>query len=490
MTEHERILLLAAAAIDFRLTPAEGDQLADHLRSCDACRPVAQALHQDAVAIAAIPRRQPSASIERRLAVEARAVRPTYRPTLAFVIVSILLLLALVGAVLVGSYLLRTERDPFALLLPSAMAPSPETTTPDPAPGPTPTPAPGTTWQAVTDVPALTDVIAGGPGWIGVARTGALIPQPNAGLPPLDRSSHIWTSVDGESWIPVEDPMPTGSSVLELATGPAGTVAVGDQCCSSAGVWHAVDVTTAPVISLGAEFFPTVCCSAIHLVAVGSSGYVVIGTGDDLRALAWASADGERWTRSPGYPFDDAGLAVGTESIAAGRAGYVVAGWAGDASAPRRPTFWASEDGRDWTLVAQFAAPGAGTPQPSPPARHRLTEFALEVVAGGPGFVAVGGRRDLPNTVAWTSPDGRTWTERLIDASAGPGGLASDGERVLIVTDDGTAVWVSDDGLDWTRHPVGLGPLEVRAIAGGDHGFVIVGEDPSRPGSTVAWLSP
>lgn len=94
--------------------------------------------------------------------------------------------------------------------------------------------------------------------------------------------------------------------------------------------------------------------------------------------------------------------------------------------------------------------------------------------------------------IAWTSPDGATWTQRTIDASelpSFPGVATSDGDRVVAFPDWETAVWTSDDELEWTRHEVDAAPISVEAAAGGERGFIAIGLDRTETAYS-AWLSP
>ena len=135
-----------------------------------------------------------------------------------------------------------------------------------------------------------------------------------------------------------------------------------------------------------------------------------------------------------------------------------------------------------------------------------------DVVAGGPGFVAVG---DVGGDAAvWTSPDGATWT-RVTDmpdtvlggegtahelgmvATGGPGlvavtearlGMGGTGPREI-------AGLVSTDGLSWTDVAEVSRDAIVTDVAAGGPGLVIAGHlpyaDPTRGETTVAlWTSP
>jgi hypothetical protein len=121
---------------------------------------------------------------------------------------------------------------------------------------------------------------------------------------------------------------------------------------------------------------------------------------------------------------------------------------------------------------------------PSTPAGIEL----WDVVAGGPGFVAVGGGftegEEASTTVIWVSEDGRAWQSVPLfgDAAQGvpravtttPSGLVAVGSGCC---PDEAAVWLSADGLTWERLPdapslVGSAMLDVTS---GPDGLVAVG---------------
>ncbi len=113
--------------------------------------------------------------------------------------------------------------------------------------------------------------------------------------------------------------------------------------------------------------------------------------------VAWFSSDGLRWETLPDKTFEAAGFTPSLSGVAAGPSGFVIAGsiTAGGSTGSERPAFWTSTDGRVWTRTGPDAASKPGA-------------VPYAVVTGGPGFVAVGGCRDVdkPCAVAWLSPDG------------------------------------------------------------------------------------
>ena len=135
--------------------------------------------------------------------------------------------------------------------------------------------------------------------------------------------------------------------------------------------------------------------------------------------------------------------------ITAMPSGYLAVGEAdGNAAA------WTSPDCLHWT------------PASTPEKEWKQSGTMSAVIAGGPGFVAVGRlpRFYEPGSAAvWTSPDGRTWAlvpgEPVFDSLRGTDAAMTD-----IATLDGRlvavgwssaprvpAIWVSEDGFHWQQ---------------------------------------
>ena len=123
----------------------------------------------------------------------------------------------------------------------------------------------------------------------------------------------------------------------------------------------------------------------------------------------------------------------------------------------------------------------------------------IDVVAGGPGFVALASDGPQGSTIL-TSTDGREWTEvpqpgwqnaGLVDLAAANGRLVAVGRDTTDVDVDLAIAWISDDGVEW-RQAEGGPDLEgaqlIEAIATED-GFMAAGGYPRRDAGGV-WTSP
>ena len=240
-------------------------------------------------------------------------------------------------------------------------------------------------------------------------------------------------------------------------------------------------------------------------VAAGGPGLVASGqdfSGGDGDAAVWASADGLTWWRVPGDEavFGGAGdqamvmvAAVGPGLVGVG---YDFSGGDGEA------TVWTSPDGVTWSRVPADAALFGGVGD----------QVMVAVAAGGPGLIAAGydssgGDRDA---AVWVSPDGLVWSRVPADEEVFGGGadqtiwsVIAGGPGLVAVGDDvsggdgDAAVWTSSDGLAWSRVAAdaavfgGAADQSMQAVAVGGAGLVAVGFDFAGGDQDGAvWTSP
>lgn len=295
----------------------------------------------------------------------------------------------------------------------------------------------------------------------------------------------------------------------------------------------------------GTEWAPVpgfVGATGTTAIAVAENGprTVIVGL-DHSGATAWVS-DGGSWTQAPRQADLLVRYAAGAmTSVTAFGSGFVAGGYRDDplhvaaSAAVWRSTdglTWRADDspgvfggGRIWGIVARegtiVAVGTIGDPVYGPAAAWRWTQAggwqrgrigpdaagAMRAVAATPaGFVAVGLNGHDDGALAWTSPDGLSWTAapdqpafqyfglplRMQSVVAGPTGLVAGGWR----SDAGkgsAATWTSADGVTW-RGPTwetSFSGAQVTGLALSGSRIVAVG----RIGypdwnQAAAWLSP
>jgi hypothetical protein len=181
------------------------------------------------------------------------------------------------------------------------------------------------------------------------------------------------------------------------------------------------------------------------------------------------------------------------EGIAAGDLGYVVVGYEVE-EYPGPGTYrnagcvvWFSSDGYEWARLGYSGRSGKN--------------WMHSVVAGGPGFVAVGetsmGEAD---PAAWTSESGSSWSQSWTTSGGGDQqvhAIALGGPGFVAVGESypgDAAVWVSRDGMSWDRVDdaafSGPGALEMYDVVAGGPGLVAVGLEETADGyDGVVWTS-
>ena len=203
----------------------------------------------------------------------------------------------------------------------------------------------------------------------------------------------------------------------------------------------------------------------VHVASDGERVIAVSAESDTADESLWTSTNGRDWELIEqselldAYPFDGV--------LAAGPDGFIVVGAAG--VTPGEPAGYsevtaAVSDGMRWIAVGRHELDGRAWISDDAASWERADDSALaggtplDVVAGGPGFVAVGsfhgyGDGGKEHAAVWVSSDGRTW--RLAESKT----LAAETQlgSVIVSPSDGSliafgkhSVWRSNDAEEWT----------------------------------------
>lgn len=200
--------------------------------------------------------------------------------------------------------------------------------------------------------------------------------------------------------------------------------------------------------------------SGVVSIAVGGPGLVAVGFASDgfryADAAVWVSSDGRAWDRLPDtddvFSSEQTGYSDGDQwmaDIVAWQGGFVAVGSDGRGqNAEYDAAVWVSENGIHWTRVPD--QPSLGGPK---------VQWMNSVTVGGPGLVGVGedsATDSGPIAAVWLSEDGINWTR--VDSQAIEGSGASE----------------EDDSI---RVPRGFGGAAMNDVAAGGPGLIAVGVD-------------
>ena len=310
----------------------------------------------------------------------------------------------------------------------------------------------------------------------------------------LDLKPAAWASADGRTWSRAAPRQiglrQTGDQRMEaVAAGEQTFVAVGSEFVKDAAdvsqrdfdaaVWTSPDgldwtrvphdetVFGGPPIGPDGEGNSDVAGDPswqfMRAVTVGGPGFVAVGlrsSGSRSGAAVWISPDGRSWSRvvdeQDTFYSRIAGRQMTSVTEANGR--LVAVGFESRAQRAHSAAVWTSDDGLSWARV-----PHDDTVFGSGSAFFQMND----VVAGGPGFVAVG--IEMVEELARGYGDGR-----LPDADDSLTTRAQNG-------DYGGAIWTSEDGLTWSRIPAEQLPttgeenVQLEAISAGGPGLTAVG---------------
>jgi hypothetical protein len=224
------------------------------------------------------------------------------------------------------------------------------------------------------------------------------------------------------------------------------------------------------------------------LVAVGMEEWPDVGTPSAIApsdVAVWTSVDGTTWTRLPHNEAVFGSAEVG--GVIAGGPGLIAVG----------SHVWTSPDGTTWSRVPHDESVFGDA------AMSSVTPF-------GSGYVAVGGTGTgqirSGNAVAWTSPDGLTWTraphiekttagstgqEGMSQVAAGSAGLVAIGHEWSDREEPfSPPIWNSSDGITWSRvsddEAVFRG-AGISIVVSGGPGFIAIG---SVGADAAVWTSP
>jgi hypothetical protein len=299
---------------------------------------------------------------------------------------------------------------------------------------------------------------------------------------------------------------------VAITPGGPGLVAVGQGIVPDHGfdgvVWVSTDGLTFTAVPDESDALGGLGDQDMHAVVAGGPGLVAVGTdgrGPDESAAVWVSADGVVWERVRhdegvfGGPGDQVMFAV-----AAAGPGLVAVGtdWGDEASTA---AVWVSADGYAWIRIEHDETVFGGE-------SHQVMSA---VTAGGSGVVAAGYDDSGPDkdVAVWISADGYAWERVPHDegvfgggddqeiqqvVAGGPGlvaiGQQQEAEGWVSGLDTDPAVWVSADGVAWERIPdsgnsfVGLERRTMSAVVPVGTGVVAVGWD-ERGRDAVVWAS-
>jgi hypothetical protein len=451
---------------------------------------------------------------------------------------------------------LKTTVTTLSTAEPSVLTTTTEVSTTS-VPEPT-TRAPGETEPSGTfgQLAPVLGVLDAPPGWTRVSHdetvfpTGSSIDVVTAGGPGLvafgstcdrewkDCELAAWTSVDGLVW---ELHVIGGQGqIVDAVSGDSGLVAVGisaavdadaapptESCApavwfSKSGVsWESVSTVSHPndVFDM---FEGGWCGLIINGVANLDGRLVAVGYAVDTATAVWTSEDGHDWQRQsegegvwgpPGDAWLEDVFVVGNRLIATG-GGCSTADVGVDAGICYGAAWISADEGTTWTRVDQSEFYG-------PTDQDRVGGYLAATTVWHDQLLSLGQACSTYSEdsgfvfptdcvpVAWTTPDGITWTRHDLDPTLGFDSLDSIGLMVdhLIATEQALyaqgeepdtetdLMWVSPDGTIWSRTPIDEPVLAsaydtfITDITPIGSGFVAVGTapspDPTQPAHPV-----
>ena len=289
-----------------------------------------------------------------------------------------------------------------------------------------------------------------------------------------------WTSADGRTWSR-HTPLPQESFMGRPAVGGPGLVApvrVPFDTEQLATIYTSPDgVAWSPAEVELSEFY-----SSVQAIITSGSGLVAVGY-DGGDGAVWTSGDGLVWDRVP----DESGVFAGQTILSA------AAGPSGLVALSGRGNVWTSPDGTAWNRVDTYAL-----------AVEEQSSSIAAVTPGGPGLVAVGNADE--DAAVWVSSDGQTWQRLALDGDDFRGSYMEDvatGQIGLVAVGEDvrrgvTGIWFSPDGLEWIKAPYdesvfGGEANHADGVIESSSGMVVIGhydlEEDDAYNDLAVWLS-
>ncbi len=355
---------------------------------------------------------------------------------------------------------------------PATSTPGLSSPTPSPQPQPTVVGLPGSSWSVVRGaLPGLTG---------DQAYWRPIFALPSGGFVAMmgdPADVRVFKSADGISWDELANlPSPLAATVSDVTESHGTIVVVGSVGGKPAtGLDAAVAWTTTDGRTWRTSQLSPADGSQVYQVAAGPSGFLACGDNPEGMEL-WASADGLDW-----HSVAQTGIqsAAQPQHLFGTADGYVLA----QTFAPR---VWQSSDGIRWTET--YRAPAlSGLSTYVMDSILRAPDGSYRSFGGiytGTG-IAVPGPVDR---VIWSSPDLSHWTKsagvrdpgEIYGFAAAAGGFVAAGTQHGPVALGPLGVWTSDDGRIW-KPLAGLSSMpdtQVVAVAGdGSHAVIAAVDD-------------
>ena len=398
------------------------------------------------------------------------------RPWPAIAAIAGFVALVVVGAVLVVA-------GPFAIPSagtgppPGSFAPSEDTGTGGRGPS---LPGGAAEWTAVTwietvDLPfgpadsllRVEGLVASPDGYLAWGRA------PTPGVNQFNDMAAVFLSGDGTDWetVPIVAGVeaPNTSTVVEVAAGPAGYLAIGSVCCEPEhpAAWLSSDGRDWTRISIEGPIQPA--GTWFQAVAGIPDGWLVLGgTEAGARSVVWSTADGRTWAAELEVDNGRAGPTI--SDLAATRTGAVAVGFVVGEDGSYDGAVWTRDGGGSWDRR------GIGD------AGLTRDETQLwRVVPHAGGFFATG--------VHGTAEQRRRCEDALGLASLSPVPPPRPAIDATSCSIGDERTWRSADGDAWqlVEPPADVGPIEFRVASAGGPGLVVLGETsgPASPDTVL-----